>query len=205
MMMRSFLFSCLLVVSVGCSEGEKLATRVQKESKVEPLNRDRVDAAMVTAALDASVVATSGDASVHELGWTRFKRSDATPLCLFTSYEQWWHTQFLKDVKKSIPLREGRELFFGAYAPGCASLECIREPSIQCWLEVEGQTITVHTLYSGHQRDPTACGEKCESVTAECRTGPLAAGTYTLRYGAMTQTLRVPSVVRPTCIAPPGS
>jgi hypothetical protein len=121
------------------------------------------------------------------------------PVCLFADSDQWWSAKFLKDVKKSVSLRANRELVLGTYAPGCASKACVSSPTLQCWVDVDANVLTVHTKYSGWQRADSKCATDCESVTAECETAPLAPGTYTLIYGALKKTLRIPSVVRPAC------
>jgi hypothetical protein len=164
-----------------------------------------LDAASTVATSVTSVDASRADAelvnaaSTNELGWPAFNRRDDVPVCLFADSDQWWSAKFLKDVKKSVSLRADRELVLGTYAPGCASKECVLEPTLQCWVDVDGKVLTVHTKYSGWRHADRKCSSECESVTAECETAALAAGTYTLVYGARKKTVRIPSVVRPAC------
>ena len=150
------------------------------------------------------LLAAGGDAATAANeegdGWTWFSRRDDVPLCAFSSYREYERASFLKDVKRTAQLRSNAILVFGTYGPGCASRDCIRVPTLQCWTELEGRTITVHTRYSGQHRAEAVCKSNCEAVHAACETPELEAGGYTLKYGDRTRSLKVPGALRPSCV-----
>jgi hypothetical protein len=116
------------------------------------------------------------------------------------SYTAWDDAQLLQNVKPKISLKAGRELIFATYAPGCASLECLRKVTLQCWVDVAGTALTVNTRFSGEEVVGKTCTKDCEETTASCRTPALHPGTYTLTYGGRQKTIRIPGVVQPTCL-----
>lgn len=132
--------------------------------------------------------------------WTHFSVKNDVPLCVFADYEQYGKASFLKDVKRTVKLKAHAPAVFGLYTVGCASEECLRLPGMQCWAEVEGQSITVESRFNGERRNGVTCTKDCESVTAACDTPNLAPGTYTLRYGDLSTTIKVPGTLRPACL-----
>jgi hypothetical protein len=150
-------------------------------------------------AASAAPAAATKEQDEQDAGWTRFARQNDVPLCLFARYENWYEAKFQADVKDKVSLKAGQELHFGTYAPGCAGRDCLREVTLQCWVDMDGKAITVHTRFSGLQNLANTCSEECQSTTAQCNTPELPAGTYTLTYGDRKQTLRIPGVVRKAC------
>jgi hypothetical protein len=131
--------------------------------------------------------------------WTHFSVKNEVPLCVIADYEEYAKTPLLKDVKRVVKLKAYEPVVFALYTAGCASKECIDRPGMQCWAELEGQTITVESRYNGEQHTGVTCTKDCESVTAACDTPNLDPGTYTLRYGDTTTTFKVPGTLRPAC------
>jgi hypothetical protein len=175
----------LLVCAAACSSSEQFPER-------EPA---RSSSALATPADAGAVDARANDAAP---AWTAFSRRDDVPLCMFARHEDWHEAQLLSAVKAKTSLKAGKPFYFGAYAPGCADPECVRLITLQCWADVEGNSITVHTRFSGEQQVAHACEKNCEPASAACPTPPLKAGVYTITHGAQQRTIRIPGV-HPAC------
>lgn len=121
------------------------------------------------------------------------------PVCHFSSWADWKETEFIEKVKPSAKLRAGHTINFGVFAPSCAAEACVRNAMLQCWADVEGNVITLHSKYAAFEKPGVTCATECVSVTAQCNTPQLPKGEYTVVYGADTWKLRVPGEVRPAC------
>lgn len=132
--------------------------------------------------------------------WTHFSLKNEVPLCVLADMAQYDKAPFLKDVKRTVKTRAHVPLVLAVYGPGCAGAECVRGAGMQCWAEVDGQSITVQSRYNGEQHVGVTCTKDCESVMAACDTPNLLPGTYTLQYGDTTTTIKVPGTLRPACI-----
>jgi hypothetical protein len=191
----------LCALAWGCSQGSKSQQAAREQAQ------DPAASASPLGVRDASresepVDSAAGSAAPAEdagLPWTAFARSDDVPICVFARYADWGKAQFLKDAKAKVSLKPGKELHFGTYVPGCASRECVRKVTLQCWVDVAGTALTMHTRFSGDERVGSTCSEGCEAMTAACNTPALPAGTYTLTHGDRTHTIRIPGVLHPAC------
>jgi hypothetical protein len=178
--------SLVLVCALACSPREQLQEREPTRS---------------SSGLAARGDGGGNDASASDAAsaWSQFSRHDDVPLCLFARHEDWWNAQFLGDVKEKVSLKAGGKLYLGAYAPGCADPDCIRRITLQCWADVEGKTITVHTRFSGEQQAEQLCQNNCQPASAACNTPGLTAGVYTITHGARQRTIRIPGLQQPAC------
>jgi hypothetical protein len=199
--MKSICWLSLLAFVSGCDKGEP-------EPQFPPLNEARSEKLAPPAGDSAapSAPAVSGDAGarVPADGWLHFERQDDIPYCLFSRYADWGDAQYVKDAKPKTLLKAGEELHIGVYAPRCAHPDCTRRVNMQCWADVVGTTITLHSRYNGEHYPANTCTKDCEPDTAACSTPPLPAGTYTIEYGAHKKSVRIPGVVKPTCVTPPA-
>lgn len=153
-----------------------------------------------TAATAPDAAATTSQVDPNANGWRQFARSDEVPVCLFSTWRDWEKTEFIETVPKSANLRAGHAINFGVFGTDCAAPECIRDATLQCWADVEGSTITLHTRYSGFEKDGATCTTGCASVSAQCNTPLLTKGEYTIVYAAQRWKVRVPSTVHPSCL-----
>lgn len=184
--MKALWFVSLCAVAYGC----------EKERS------ERAPASESAAALAApNGGGEAGDAGAGDAAsaWTPFARSDDVPLCMFARYEDWGDAQFLSNAKQKVALKAGRRLYLGAYVPGCADPECVRRVTLQCWTDVQGKSITVHTRFSGQQQLDHPCANDCKPSSAACETPPLVSGVYTLTHGGQQRTIRIPGVQEPAC------
>jgi hypothetical protein len=131
--------------------------------------------------------------------WTPFSRKDEVPFCVFANYDDWVKAEFVEQAKPKVSLKAGNEVHFGVYAPGCAGVDCIRLATLQCWVDLAGTSITLHTRFSGEENKKNTCVKDCQPTTASCNTPALKPGAYTIKYGAREHTLRIPGV-QPACI-----
>jgi len=141
-------------------------------------------------------------------GWSKITIDEQVPICVFPSFAVHHEAKFLKDVKKQ-PLRAHDTLVIGAFGPWCVNEACDDIPSLQCFAERSGNTITVRTHYWGLRKDGSTCKtDVCRQVTAGCETPKLEAGTYTLQHGQKSYKLKIPSTPRSPCfgkeLTPPG-
>jgi len=131
-------------------------------------------------------------------GWSTITLHDKVPFCLFESFLKHYEAPNMKAVKKP-KLRAKAKLVFGAFAPACVSDACDERPTLECSVDREGSTLTVHTRYIVDHKDGTTCTDQCKTVTAGCETPELESGTYQIIHGEKTFKLRVPSVLRDPC------
>jgi len=190
-MVRLWILFSAACAWAGCL-GREAAVPQPEQTKIEP-----AQPAPLWASPDAATTSAPGEDAGSE--WTHFSRKEDVPLCLFGSDDVRLKTLFLKDVGKQT-LRPRTELYFGVFAPGCASEECISRPTLQCWVEREGDVLVVFSRYSGEQRRERVCTSQCEPVIAGCPVPELAPGSYTVRYGERTMKFKLPSVLRSPCL-----
>jgi hypothetical protein len=76
---------------------------------------------------------------------------------------------------------------------------CDDVPLLQCWVELDGSTLTVHSRFASVHKDDSTCTHDCLETDSACETPSLAPGKYLIRYGVKQFELRVPSVVRTPC------
>jgi hypothetical protein len=117
---------------------------------------------------------------------------------VFANFAEHNRTKFRKDAKKQT-LRANAAVVFGAFAPGCVNETCDQLPTLQCLAERDGNTIVVQSQYYVDHKDGSTCTDTCRPITAGGKTPILEAGKYTVRYGARTFELRIPSVLRAPC------
>lgn len=133
--------------------------------------------------------------------WPRVALDDAAPLCVFSSFKERGAAPFRKQAVKKQTLRAGESVVLGAYAPSeCVNEQCDDVPTLQCWIEQQGDTLIVHSRYRARHKPDSHCSDNCREVTAGCATQPLAAGRYTLKHGDKSVPLKIPSVVRTPCL-----
>ena len=135
-------------------------------------------------------------------GWEHEELDDRVPLCIFGSFEEREHTPFLEQVRpQQLKAGTGTQVVFGAFAPRCLHRDCDDSPTLQAWIDEggDGKTFVVHTKYTGEHKTGSSC-DKCEVVIASAETGELAPGTYTVKYGALTQQFEVPGTLKQPCL-----
>jgi hypothetical protein len=106
---------------------------------------------------------------------------------------------FVEQVKPQT-LRAGSPVTFGVFPPGCLNRACDDVPLLQCWIEREADTLTVHSRFASFHKDGSTCSSECLEVDSACTTPELPAGKYTVRYGDTRYVLRVPSTLRAPCL-----
>jgi len=183
---------------------EKLRPSAAAAPLLEPADAGQAAPESAPQVVEPPLVAGAADAgaapAAAAVEWTHFAVKNELPLCVLANYEEYHKTNFLKDVKRTVKTRAHVPIVFGVYGPDCASQECVGRPGMQCWAEVDGQSITVESRYNGERRVGKTCTKDCESVMAACDTPNLLPGTYTLHYGDTTTTIKVPGTLRPACI-----
>lgn len=204
-------WSLLFLLAVcACSKTDTSVAPRESPQKLQPSAKaarlaEAVDAGQAAPpsaaqAVEAAVDAGAPTAAAEPGQWTHFSVRNEVPLCVFADYDQYGKAPFLKDVRRTVKLKAHEPVVFGLYITGCASKECILRPGMQCWAEVEGQSITVESRYNGEQNNGVKCTKDCESLTAACDTPNLPPGTYTLHYGGVTTKIKVPGTLRPACL-----
>jgi hypothetical protein len=183
----------------GCSNPDAQRSQPEPSSASAALgSQDAAPAAPPLAPPDAATSAAEVDAGANE--WREFARKDDVPVCLFTTWLDWQKAEFINQVKPNVTLRADHAINFGVYAPGCVSDECVQDPTLQCWADVEGSVITLHTRYSGREKIGATCTSGCLSAAAQCNTTLLPKGNYQIVYASDQFKVRVPSVQRPACL-----
>ncbi|MFN0248363.1 MAG: hypothetical protein ACKV2T_15840 [Kofleriaceae bacterium] len=78
----------------------------------------------------------------------------------------------------------------------CLSSSCTTDEMASCEATLTGTmvVITARASWKDTSRTSNGCTDDCSSPSATCFTPPLAAGTYTIRYGVNTTSLVVPSM-----------
>ncbi len=134
-------------------------------------------------------------------GWSSRRLRDSLPLCVFSDQEERNKAQFIKDVHKQV-LRANAKVLFGVFGPNCLNEACDALPMLQCWVEQEGNTLTVSSrFFSFHNDDGSTCDKDCLEVDASCETPVLKPGKYTVRHGNNTYKLQLPSTLNDPCFS----
>jgi hypothetical protein len=134
-------------------------------------------------------------------GWSSRRLRDALPLCVFPDQEARIKAPFIQDVHKQV-LPANSKVLFGVYGPGCLNEACDALPMLQCWVEQEGNTLTVSSrFFSFHNDDGSTCHDNCLEVDASCETPVLKPGKYTVRHGDKTYKLQIPSTLKDPCFS----
>jgi hypothetical protein len=131
-------------------------------------------------------------------GWSKEVVTDGSPLCAFTNALDWDKAGFAEQAGP-VTLKANEPILLGAYAPHCVNLLCDDLPSLQCWLEQDGKTITVHSRYWAQRKDGATCTDNCLKVKANCKTEALAPGTYVIKHGERSTKLKIPSTLKKPC------
>jgi hypothetical protein len=90
-------------------------------------------------------------------------------------------------------------------ANACTANACVAEAP-KCTVKAKGKsTLVVTTSYGGTPKQPAKpksapCTEDCPRLVAQCKTEPLAAGTYTLEADGRSGTVSVPAGSKPNCL-----
>jgi hypothetical protein len=132
-------------------------------------------------------------------GWSKITLDEQVPICVFPGFVAHDQAKFLKDVKKQT-LRADNPIVIGAFGPWCINEACDDLPSLQCFADRSGDTITVRTHFWGYRKDGSRCkGDVCRQVTAGCETPKLEAGTYKIQHGQRSYELKIPGTLRKPC------
>lgn len=195
-MTKSCVFLLALNLASGCTSSESQpapsAASTTPSAKASPPSA--LDAA------SAPSVAVDADAASGASDWPEFVRKDEVPVCLFENWLAWQDTDFIAQVKPNVALRAGHAINFGVFAPGCINTDCQREVMLQCWTEVEGSVITLHSKFSGFEKPGAGCTKDCVPAGAQCNTPLLPKGMYEIVYGSERYKVRLPSVVKSPCL-----
>jgi hypothetical protein len=145
-------------------------------------------------------VATSVPASPRSSAeWEKVRLEDEAPLCVFAGHGERGDALSLGDVRKQT-LHANSRVVFGTFSPNCISEACDAVPSHQCWVDSEQpNTLVVHSRLTFEHKRGTACDTDCSPIVAGCETEALKPGKYTVKYGARSFSLQVPSTVREPC------
>lgn len=136
-------------------------------------------------------------------GWSKVKLEDEVPLCAFADFAAHGRAAMIQDVEpQQLSAKVG--LVFGVFPPWCMNEDCDDRPSLQCWADVEGNRIRVHSRYFGAHRDGGECREQCRSITAGCRTPALEAGQYEIQYGDRVFEVTLPGQLDDPCFGTGG-
>ena len=151
--------------------------------------------AEVASATDAGATPAGPDAE----GFSKLSLVDRVPVCLFPSHKEHEKNPVFAKVKKQTLLADSK-VVVGAFAPWCVNEKCDDVPTLQCWIDQEGNTLTVNTRYTAKRKKGTHCSEPCRPVAAGCPSEDLPKGSYVLKYGEKTLEFKVPGAVRAPCI-----
>lgn len=131
-------------------------------------------------------------------GWGEFRLQDDLPICIFSSGPERDKAPFIDKVKKQT-LAANATATFGVYPPFCLNKDCDALPSLQCWVDREGNTLTVHTRFFSFHKAEASCKTDCMDVDTSCETPALEPGEYTIVHGFKTHKLKIPSSPRSPC------
>jgi hypothetical protein len=149
--------------------------------------------------LPFSTVASPDPVGDPKEGWSKVAVDDDVPLCLFSDFVTRDAAEFIDEVQPQ-KIEAGKPAYFGAFASRCVNPECDDLPSLQCWVDAEGdRTLVVHSRFTAYHHEGSECKEGCIKVTAGCPTPDLKAGTYTVRYGKHEYKVRIPASLRKPC------
>lgn len=183
-----------------CAKSEPEEPRFEKKVTEQPPGERAapVDAGSVAAPDNPHSVVISPD--VRE-GWEHEDLDDKVPLCIFSDYEARNRASYIEQMQPQ-QLKADARVVFGAFAHRCLHRDCDDSPTLQAWIDEDvsqDHTFVVHTKYTGEHKTGAHC-DKCEVVIAATETPPLAPGTYVVKYGALTQEFKVPSVLKQPCL-----
>lgn len=132
-------------------------------------------------------------------GWSKLTLEDTMPLCIFANHVARDNAQLIELVKPQ-KLEANVHLVFGVFGPWCLNKDCDEYPTLQCWMDSEGDTLTLHTRFYSFHKDTSKCTMDCLEIDASCETPLLAPGKYKIRHGKKTYTLRIPSTMQSPCL-----
>ena len=188
----SFVAACGLWACSSCE---------RERPGVKPAWQDAVSApdSPTQGAVNAAAPVAAAAPSDGATEWDKVKLEDEVPLCVFADHTERGNALFLQDVREQTLSADSR-VVFGTFAPGCQNEACDSAPTHQCWVDSEEpSTLVVHSRLSFEHKRGTVCTKDCHPVVAGCETDVLKAGTYTVKYGERTFSLRVPSVLSDPC------
>ena len=190
---------------LGCGKGGS-EPRLEKAQPAAPEKSEPVaNSAPVEKSADAAPEPhkdPSADAPPPPEGWSAQLVTDEVPLCIFSDYVEREKAEFVHQVRKQ-KLKAGTGVVFGAFAPRCLHRQCDDDPTLQAWVDQEGEsTFVVHSRFHALHKDGTTCTESCERVIAGVQTPDLKPGTYTVKYGKLTRKFTVPSMLKSPCLDP---
>jgi hypothetical protein len=199
------LSTCALTAALALSGCNKIQLEEPPPAEKQALKPAEPPAAAPPAPPPAAAPKPEPDApSEHPAGypregWSKVSEKDNLPLCVFSDLTTRAQAKTLKDVKP-VKLRADSSITFGAFGPSpCIHESCDQLPTLQCYVDQEGTDLIVHTQYSGYHKDGSTCTENCREVTAGCDTPVLKAGTYTVKHGAKSYKLKLPSTPKSPC------
>lgn len=209
--MRAWILSIAAICTVGCGSSERSATS-ENTATAPSAEAAKTIEAPASDASTMKVEPTAPPAAEADAGapsepsiadprpeWPTITKEDEVPVCVFASYEERGKAPFVEQVRKQ-KLPAGAPLILGAFAPWCMNEKCDARPTLQCWIDQEGDTtLVVHSKFSVEHKADSSCKDDCEIVAASCETPELAKGKYTLRHGAQTMEISVPGVLRDPC------
>jgi hypothetical protein len=194
--MRPPILALAALSLLGCSSGAREAAPAPERAIPTPDKAAPEPAAPVDA---GAAPAPESAADKPREGWTFVETKDDVPLCVFASHFERSKAEHPQRAKKQ-KLAADSEIVFGAFGPGCMNEACDARPTLQCWVDHEGDsTLVVHARFFAEHKIDGKCAENCQPVLAGCPVGPLKAGKYTVKYGDRSFPLKIPSVVAKPC------
>jgi len=212
--MRAWILSIAAICSVGCGSSERSTTsenaapapsaEVAKTAEAPATDASTMKTEPTAAPAAPAAEADAGAPSEPSIAdprpeWPTVTKEDEVPVCVFASYEERGKAPFVEQVRKQ-KLPAGAPLILGAFPPWCMNEKCDARPTLQCWIDQEGDgTLVVHSKFSVEHKPDSSCKGDCEIVAASCETPELPKGKYTLRHGTQTMEISVPGVLRDPC------
>ena len=193
-MTRALVAACGLWACSSCERERPSAKPAGQDAVSAP---DSPTPGAVNAAARVAAAASPDGATE----WDKVKLEDEVPLCVFSDHTERGNTLFLQDVREQTLSADSR-VVFGTFGIGVPERGMrLRPATQQCWVDSEEpSTLVVHSRLSFEHKRGTVCTKDCHPVVAGCETDVLKAGTYTVKYGDLTFSLRVPSVLRDPCL-----
>ena len=191
-------FALLATSALGCNE-PKAARQAAPATPAPAAEAPAVPAASPpSAANDGSPPAAEEKPYYQGPGWSELKIQDSLPLCVFGSGDERDKAPFIEQVSKQT-LTANAPVVFGVFPPWCLNSACDAMPALQCWVERDGDTLTVHTRFFSFHNAGAKCESDCLDVDTACETPELPPGIYTIRHGEKTYKLKIPSSPRSPC------
>jgi hypothetical protein len=184
----------LACAGVGCGRAPATlaADGVDKSAQTKSAPTEPAPAAPTPA------VASSDGPGFPKPGWSKVVVEDKGTLCAVATYGEAYRARSIDKMHEQT-LRAGSPFVFEAYSPACVNEACDQLPTLQCTVQREAMTLVVHTHYDAYHKDGTSCRDACRPFFASCETPELEAGKYSVRYGAKTYELKIPSSLRSPC------